>query len=133
MRVRQRRVRHAARGSAREFVEMKSVLASLVAVGGCLVIFSPSAESGSGNPSPTGTGQPNQSCQTLGNNKNPLPTPGNTANSPGSVFNEPGFGMNGTSTLGGQGGQSYNGMIPGKGSPPGANAQYDVACYHQLH
>ena len=109
---------------------MKSVLASLVALGACLVIFSPSVASAASNPN--GTGMPNQTCQNfLVSPPFGLATPGNSANSPGSVFNEPSFGMGGTSKNGGQGGQSYNGMIPGAGTPPGAPSQYDVACYQQ--
>ena len=69
------------------------------------------ALAGGGNPS--GTGPPSQSCQdqlTSGGT-----TPGNSASSPGSPFNEPGFG----SVNGGTGGAHYS-----------ANSQYDVACYH---
>jgi hypothetical protein len=55
-------------------------------------------------------GPPSQSCQDLG-----LTTPGNSANSPGSPFNEP----SGTNP-GGIGGQNY--------SP---RSQYDVACFQQ--
>ncbi len=61
---------------------------------------------------PSGTGPPSQSCQdqlTAGGM-----TPGNSASSPGSPFNEPGFG----SVNGGTGGLHYS-----------ANSQYDVACY----
>ena len=61
---------------------------------------------------PSGTGPPNQSCQdflmTGGT------TPGNSALSPGSPFNEPGFG----SVNGGTGGQNYS-----------ESSQYDVACF----
>jgi hypothetical protein len=42
-------------------------------------------------------------------------TPGNSASSPGSPFNEPGFG----SQNGGTGGAHYS-----------QSSQYDVACYH---
>jgi hypothetical protein len=66
---------------------------------------------GTGNPS--GTGPPSQSCQAY------LPggvTPGNSANSPGSPFDEPGFGAQ---PGGGTGGLHYS-----------AKSQYDVACYH---
>ncbi|SRR5216684_1802898 len=68
------------------------------------------------NPSPTGTGPPNQSCQAF---EGPGGTnaPGNSGTSPGSVFNEPGFG----STSGGTGGNAYNNA--------GAPSQYDVACF----
>jgi hypothetical protein len=67
-----------------------------------------------GNPS--GTGPPNQSCQAF---EGPGGTnaPGQSGTSPGSVFNEPGFG----SQNGGTGGNAYNNA--------GAPSQYDVACY----
>lgn len=104
---------------------MKSVLVSLVAVGACFVIFSPSVASAAANPS--GTGQPNQTCQDFVVSGSVLATPGQhsgtvvqgAANSPGSVFNEPGFG----STSGGTGGITYNAV--------GAPSQYDVACFQQ--
>lgn len=67
----------------------------------------------SGNPSPTGTGPPSQSCQDI--EAAGGTTPGNAANSPGSPFNEPGI----NSANGGTGGQHYS-----------ENSQYDVACYH---
>lgn len=61
---------------------------------------------------PSGTGPPNQSCQTI----EPLGdgAPGHSASSPGSPFNEPVI----NSQNGGIGGQHY--------SP---SSQYDVACY----
>ena len=62
---------------------------------------------------PSGTGPPDQSCQdqlTSGGM-----TPGNSANSPGSPFDEPGFGP---APNGGIGGQNYS-----------ENSQYDVACF----
>jgi hypothetical protein len=71
---------------------------------------------------PSGTGQPNQSCQMFegagGTN-----APGHSGTSPGSVFNEPGFG----SVNGGTGGNAYNSA--------GAPSQYDVACFqvNQVH
>lgn len=58
---------------------------------------------------PPGTGQPGQSCQSLEPN-----TPGHSANSPGSPFNEPNI----NSTNGGIGGQHYS-----------ESSQYDVACF----
>ena len=111
--------RHASgEAQLKECAEMKSVLVSLVAVGVCLVIFSPSVASAA---NPPGTGRPNQSCQGFAvPGSFALPTPGNSANSPGSVFNEPGFGNGGTS-LGGTGGNAYNAA--------GAPSQYDVACF----
>jgi hypothetical protein len=91
-----------------------------VAILGTAVVFAtastPVALAGGGNPSATGTGPPSQSCQdqlTAGGT-----TPGGSASSPGSPFNEPGFG----STNGGTGGAHY--------SP---SSQYDVACYHVSH
>lgn len=65
---------------------------------------------------PSGTGPPNQSCQSF---EGPGGTnaPGNSGTSPGSVFNEPGFG----SANGGTGGNAYNNA--------GAPSQYDVACF----
>jgi hypothetical protein len=58
---------------------------------------------------PPGTGPPSQSCQDLEPH-----TPGHSANSPGSPFNEPGI----NSTDGGVGGQHYS-----------ESSQYDVACF----
>ena len=72
-------------------------------------------------PNPSGTGQPNQTCQGPPPAISPTNAfaPGNASSSPGSVFNEPGI----NSTLGGKGGQQYNAV--------GAPSQYDVACYQQ--
>ena len=72
------------------------------------------AYAGGGNPS--GTGPPNQTCQNTANSAGQLTTPGHSGSSPGSVFNEPGFG----SVNGGTGGNAYNAA--------GAPSQYDVAC-----
>jgi hypothetical protein len=88
-----------------------------IAVMGVAVAFAsvgPSvALAGGGNPSPTGTGPPSQSCQDQLANSGT--TPGNSAMSPGSPFNEPGIG----SLNGGTGGAHYS-----------ESSQYDVACYH---
>jgi hypothetical protein len=65
-----------------------------------------------GNPSPTGTGLPSQSCQDVVAAGGSLPST-QSGLSPGSPFNEP------TDTNpGGIGGQNYN-----------ETSQYDVACY----
>jgi hypothetical protein len=105
---------------------MKNVLVSLVAVGACLVIFSPRVASAA---NPPGTGRPNQTCQNFVVSGSVLATPGQhsttvvqgAANSPGSVFNEPApFGTGGA---GGTGGIQYNAV--------GAPSQYDVACFQQ--
>jgi hypothetical protein len=85
-----------------------AVLGTAVAFG---AVGTSVAVAGGGNPA--GTGPPSQSCQnqlTTGGT-----TPGNSASSPGSPFNEPGFG----SVSGGTGGLHYS-----------AKSQYDVACYH---
>jgi hypothetical protein len=73
-------------------------------------------------PNPSGTGRPNQTCQVINAAFSPQGAtgpfyPGNSQNSPGSVFAEPG----GVFLLGGKGGQQYN-LV-------GAPSQYDVACY----
>ena len=64
---------------------------------------------------PSGTGPPNQTCQNFLSAGGTAP--GNSGTSPGSVFNEPGFG----SANGGTGGSAYNNA--------GAPSQYDVACF----
>jgi hypothetical protein len=61
---------------------------------------------------PSGTGRPSQSCQDL--EAAGGTTPGRSALSPGSPFNEPGI----NSVDGGIGGQHYS-----------ETSQYDVACF----
>ena len=61
---------------------------------------------------PPGTGQPGQSCQDI--EAGGGTTPGHSASSPGSAFNEPGI----NSQNGGTGGQHYS-----------SSSQYDVACF----
>ena len=61
---------------------------------------------------PAGQGLPSQSCQSI--EAAGGVTPGNSATSPGSPFNEPGI----NSVNGGTGGQHY-----------AATSQYDVACF----
>ncbi len=88
---------------------------SLIGVALALSMVAGPVAAGGGNPS--GTGPPSQSCQDQLNAGGT--TPGNSASSPGSPFNEPGFG----SANGGTGGLNY--------SP---KSQYDVACYQvNLH
>ena len=88
----------------------RSVVVALIIAFFSLGLASPAlADNPPGPPAP-----PNQSCQDLG-----LTTPGNSANSPGSPFNEPGSGGN-PNNPGGIGGQNY--------SP---TSQYDVACFQQ--
>ncbi len=95
----------------------------LLALALALLALPVSAVQAASNPS--GTGQPNQTCQLI-NASTTNPTgatgpfyPGNASNAPGSVFAEPG----GTFTNGGTGGQQYNAV--------GAPSQYDVACFQQ--
>jgi hypothetical protein len=94
-------------------------LRRVIAVIGTAAIFAtvgpPVAFAGGGNPS--GTGPPSQSCQdqlSAGGT-----TPGHSASSPGSPFDEPGFG---SQPNGGTGGLNYS-----------EKSQYDVACYHVNH
>ena len=73
-------------------------------------------------PNPSGTGQPNQTCQLInpsGSNAGATGPfyPGHAESAQGSVFAEPG----GVFPNGGTGGQRYNAV--------GAPSQYDVACY----
>jgi hypothetical protein len=75
-----------------------------------LTAMAPSLAAGAQNPS--GTGPPSQSCQEINEGKS---TPGHSASSPGSPFNEPSSTSNG-----GTGGQHYT-----------EKSQYDVACYQQ--
>jgi hypothetical protein len=75
-----------------------------------LTAVAPSLAAGAQNPS--GTGPPGQSCQEINEGKS---TPGHSASSPGSPFNEPSSTSNG-----GTGGQNYS-----------EKSQYDVACFQQ--
>ena len=63
---------------------MKNLPVASVAIGACLLVLSSGVVFAARNPS--GTGQPNQTCQNFG----PTVRPGNAGSSPGSVFNEPG-------------------------------------------
>jgi hypothetical protein len=92
---------------------MKRRLAAVIVAGAALLL----PATAYGAPNPNGTGPPSQSCQSF------LPTnasaaPGHTSSSPGSPFDEPGFG---SQPNGGTGGQHYS-----------AKSQYDVACFQQV-
>jgi hypothetical protein len=89
----------------RKFIMAFLATGALVASGTTGAIAAP-------NPSETGTGLPLQSCQELGETDRP----GNSAESPGSPFNE----APENSPEGGIGGQHYN-----------ETSQYDVACFQQ--
>jgi hypothetical protein len=94
---------------------VRRLIAGLAVSAAFATVGSATALAGGGNPN--GTGPPSQSCQTQLTTGGT--TPGNAANSPGSPFDEPGFGP---APNGGTGGLHY--------SP---NSQYDVACYHVSH
>lgn len=82
-----------------------SRLIAAAAASVAIVVLAPTGALASGNPS--GTGPPNQSCQSEPS------SPGNSSSSPGAPFNEPSG-----SNPGGTGGQNYS-----------ESSQYDVACY----
>lgn len=84
------------------------VLTGLLGLGGAATAMAAS--------NPSGSGPPNQSCQAF-EGPGGANAPGSSGTSPGSVFNEPGFG----SKNGGTGGSAYNNA--------NAPSQYDVACF----
>ena len=77
-----------------------------------LVVLVPLGIAFAGGPNGTGTGQPNQSCETAG------VTPGQSAGAPGSAFNPDG-----------KAGSVYAGEQPQNSKNPNSVSQYDVACY----
>jgi hypothetical protein len=87
---------------------------------GSLVVAAPTSAFAMGNPN---TGQPNQSCQTVLLNGGH--TPGNTSSSPGSPFDEAGFG---SQPNGGTGGNAYTAGNAHSPNTTNAVSQYDVAC-----
>jgi hypothetical protein len=89
---------------------MRKILAAAAATAAIAAAVAPGALAA---PNPSGTGLPSQSCQDILTAGGSLPST-QSGTSPGSPFNEPGFG----STAGGIGGQNYN-----------ETSQYDVACY----
>jgi hypothetical protein len=97
--------------------QMLRRIMTVVLLTGLLGLGSAATAMAAANPSPTGTGPPNQSCQAFETVGTGAGAPGNSGTSPGSVFNEPGFG----SQNGGTGGNAYNAA--------GAPSQYDVACF----
>ena len=94
---------------------MKRFLVTVTAIG-CLAIMAPTAAFAAANPSPTGTGQPSQSC---GSSTAPN-TPGRSVSAPGSAFNPTGIS-----------GTVYAGQQPQNSNNPKSVSQYDVACYQQ--
>jgi hypothetical protein len=90
---------------------MKAIRSVVAGIAFGAIVFTPVAMAGA-RENPSGTGRPSQSCQDL--EANGGTTPGRSANSPGSPFNEPGI----NSANGGTGGQHYS-----------ETSQYDVACF----
>ena len=88
--------------------------------GTLLIVATAAPALAASNPSPSGTGQPSQSClsATAPN------TPGMTASSPGAPFNEPS-----DTSSGGVAGQHYAGQQPQNSKNTKSVSQYDVACY----
>jgi hypothetical protein len=91
---------------------MRRLFAAVIISAFAIGVSAPAAYAGQGNPSQTGTGLPSQSCQDIAVAGGT--TPGHSASSPGSPFNEPG-----PNSTGGTGGQHYT-----------ETSQYDVACFH---
>jgi hypothetical protein len=94
-----------------------------IATGACILALTGSQAFATDPHSGGSTGRPSQSCQALG-----LTTPGNSASSPGSPFNEPG--TMGPGSPGGNAGTHYAGNGP-TNSANGQASQYDVACFQQ--
>jgi hypothetical protein len=93
---------------------MKRLLISGIIIGALSVLPATGAHAAA-NPSPTGTGQPSQSCQSEPS------SPGSAASSPGSPFNP-----NGTSSPLYANPTSQGGLSSGN---PLVVGQYDVACF----
>lgn len=86
---------------------------AFVAVG-LILGLGPLAGSAMAAGNPSGTGQPNQSCETTGT------TPGHASSAPGSAFNPDGTA-----------GTHYAGQQPQNSKNPRSVSQYDVACSKQ--
>jgi hypothetical protein len=78
--------------------------------GAAIAVAGTTATFAAGNPS--GTGQPNQSCQAQPS------SPGNAANTTGAAFNPTGTAAT-----------HYAGSQPQNSKNPNSVSQYDVACY----
>jgi hypothetical protein len=98
-----------------------AILVTSAALAAAAAPVAMASQASPGNPSPTATGPPSQTCQNFEAPFNLLPSRG-AANSPGAVFNEPNqISSSGTISSGGHGGNQYN-LV-------GAPSQYDVACF----
>ena len=88
--------------------------ALIAPLGGLLLALGVTGAALAGGGNPSGTGQPNQSCEESGT------TPGNSASAPGSAFNPDG-----------NAGTHYAGEQPQNSKNPKSVSQYDVACSKQ--
>jgi len=88
--------------------------ATIALAGGLLLTLGVSGAALAGPGNPSGTGQPNQSCEQSG------ATPGQAASAPGSAFNPDGHA-----------GTVYAGEQPQNSKNPTSVSQYDVACSKQ--
>lgn len=90
-------------------INSRTVLFLIILV--VLMLFPISGALAAANPS--GTGQPNQTCQDIG------VYPGNAFNAPGSAFNN----------VSGVAGMVYAGTQPQNSNNPKSVSQYDVGCF----
>jgi hypothetical protein len=93
-------------------VHMRRLAIVMFGASAALGLLAGPAWAGGGNPS--GTGQPNQSCETAGTR------PGQSSAAPGSAFNEDGIA-----------GTHYAGEQTQNSNNPHSVSQYDVACVKQ--
>lgn len=100
------------------FIVRVATLAAAGMFAGGLSLAAAGTAFAASNPSPTGTGQPSQTCLS-GTAPN---EPGAAASAPGSAFNETSPGTAGTVYAG-------NGVSATRAGSADAVSQYDVACY----
>jgi hypothetical protein len=89
-------------------------LGSVTVFSAALIVSGAAAAQAASNPSPSGTGQPSQTC---GSDTAPH-TPGQSSSAPGSAFNPDG-----------NAGTHYAGEQPQNSNNMHSVSQYDVACY----
>jgi hypothetical protein len=89
-------------------------LGSVAVFSASLIVGGAAAAQAAGNPSPSGTGQPSQTC---GSDTAPN-TPGQSASASGSAFNPDG-----------NAGTHYAGEQPQNSNNSHSVSQYDVACF----
>lgn len=89
-------------------------LGSVTVFSASLIVSGAATAQAAGNPSPSGTGQPSQTC---GSDTAP-DTPGQSSSAPGSAFNPDG-----------NAGTHYAGEQPQNSNNTHSVSQYDVACF----